>query len=264
MSQGMYTLLVTGGNAFRLPIDPGAAAVYARANPADATLLNRTEQATVDARFVWEKHHFQSLVNINRAVFLVLCASVHKAFQVTNIPSIVRWHAGMDIRAMLDQLSSTHGMSTPAALELNDVTFRSAYSPAYAPKVLFCRIKTCTEITIIGNNPYTDRQIVNNAIRLLLTTVLYVRAFKEWDRLTLINQTWIELCSIIQEAFQHRLNATAPTAGGQGYAPTFHQNAFAALGKDSDDKESLANTVATQVAALTYQSQLTASTVARQ
>ena len=66
----------------------------------------------------------------------------------------------------------------------------------------------------------------------------------------------------IQKAFQRRLNATAPTAGGQGYAPLFHQNAFAALkdASDSDNEESLANTVATQVAALTYQSQLTAST----
>ncbi len=46
--------------------------------------------------------------------------------------------------------------------------------------------------------------------------------------------------------------------GGHGYAPAYHQNAFGILGtNNSDDEESLANTVATQVAALTYQSQLT-------
>ena len=43
----------------------------------------------------------------------------------------------------------------------------------------------------------------------------------------------------------------------------FHQNAFGILeNNDSDDDESLASTVATQVAALTYQSQLTQSTAA--
>ena len=46
--------------------------------------------------------------------------------------------------------------------------------------------------------------------------------------------------------------------------PAYHQNAFGALkSNDSDvDDVSLANTVATQVAALTHQSQLTQSTAA--
>ena len=55
----------------------------------------------------------------------------------------------------------------------------------------------------------------------------------------------------------------APNAGHHGYAPAqlYQQNAFGILGKTkSDDEESIANTVATQVAALTYQSQLTQST----
>jgi hypothetical protein len=68
---------------------------------------------------------------------------------------------------------------------------------------------------------------------------------------------------MIQDAFQRWLNATAPTTGHQGYAPAllFQQDAFGALaGEDSDDD--LADTVATQMAALTYQSQLTATTAA--
>ncbi len=75
------------------------------------------------------------------------------------------------------------------------------------------------------------------------------------------DQTWIELRRMIQESFQRWLNATAPTVGGQGYAPTFN-NAFGALQEASNDNDSVATTVATQVAALTYQSQLTASTAA--
>jgi hypothetical protein len=68
---------------------------------------------------------------------------------------------------------------------------------------------------------------------------------------------------MIQEAFQRRLNATAPTAGHQGYAPArpFQQNAFGALTANNLDDDS-ANTVATQMAALTYQSQHTATTAA--
>jgi hypothetical protein len=195
----------------------------------------------------------------------MLNASINDAFKVSNNPAIVGWHVGMVTHKILDQLSQIYGQPTPAAFQLNDVVFCSQYSAADAPKVLFRCIKMCTEIAILGNNPYTDCQLINNAICLLLTTGLYIRPFKEWDRLLPVAQTWIDLHRLIQEAFQCRLNATAPTVGHHGYAPAqpYLQNAFGILSKaESDNEESIANTVATQVAALTYQSQCTQSTAA--
>jgi hypothetical protein len=134
---------------------------------------------------------------------------------------------------------------------------------AVAPKVLFRCIKECAKKALLGQNPYTDNQLITNTIRLLLTTGLYVREFKDWDQLLETNKTWIELCQMIQDAFQRWLDATAPTAGHQGYAPAlpFQQNAFGAqAGEDLDDD--LAYTLAMQMADLTYQSQLTATTAA--
>jgi hypothetical protein len=87
-------------------------------------------------------------------------------------------------------------------MELNDIAFRSLYLAADAPEVLFCWIKDCAEVTILRRNPYTDFKLINNAIRLLLTAGIYVRTFKEWDRLQPIAQTWVTLCTMIQEAFQ--------------------------------------------------------------
>jgi hypothetical protein len=82
-----------------------------------------------------------------------------------------------------------------------------------------------------------------------------------WDLLDKADQTWIELWRIIQEAFQHWLNTTAPTAGNQGYTPTlpYMQNEFGALANENKDNN-YTGTVATQVVALTLQSQSTAST----
>jgi hypothetical protein len=58
-------------------------------------------------------------------------------------------------------------------------------------------------------------------------------------------QTWIALHALIQESFQHQLNAMAPTAGHQGYALALpHQQ------NDTDDVS--IKTVATQVAALAF------------
>jgi hypothetical protein len=153
----------------------------------------------------------------------------------------------------------------PAMLEINDATFCGQYLAANAPEVLFWRIESCAKVAPLGHNPYTDRQLINNTIRLLLNTGLYVRLFEEWDHLAPATQTWVALCTLIQEVFQRCLNATAPTAGHHGYAPTlpFQQIAFGPLAADdNDDKESIVEGMADQVAALTYQSELTASTAA--
>ena len=164
---------------------------------------------------------------------------------------------------ILDQLSSTYGQSTPSALEANNNIFQSPTLAADAPEVLFRRIEECAKKALVGQNPYTDKHLLTNTIRLLLTMGLYIRVFEDWDQLAKPAKMWIELRRMIQEAFQRRLNATAPTAGHQGYAPAlpFQQNAFGALAANDLDDDS-AETVATQMAALIYQSQLTATTAA--
>ncbi len=162
--------------------------------------------------FARKRHYYQSLIDIERAYFIALNANIDDAFKVSDIPTILGWHAGMETQDILDQLSQTYGQPTPVALEINDVTFCSPYSTANAPEVLFRHIKNCAEIAILGNNPYMDWQLINNAIHLLLTTGLYIRAFEEWDRLLTGVQTWMELCHLIQEAVQRRLNVTAPMA----------------------------------------------------
>ncbi len=56
----------------------------------------------------------------------------------------------------------------------------------------------------------------------------------------------------------------APTAGHHGYAPALphQQNAFGALANNANSDDDSVEIVATQVAAITYQSQLTALTAA--
>jgi hypothetical protein len=98
--------------------------------------------------------------NIERACFTALNASVNNAFKVSNNPVIQGWHAGMQVIDILDQLSTIYGQPTPAVLETNDTVLRSSYSAADTPKVLFRHIEECTEIALLGRNPYTDWQLV--------------------------------------------------------------------------------------------------------
>jgi hypothetical protein len=217
MLQAMYALHTI--NPFCLPINPGPVADYRRADPNDLTPLTHTEQASVDTKFAWQKHYFLLLQNIKHACFNALNSSINDNFKVSDDPTIQGWHMGMTTRAILDQLFTSYGQPTPAAMEINDAIFCGQYSATNAPKVLFRCIENCAEIAIMGNNPYTDHQLINNVVPLLLTTGLYQRAFKEWNRLIHMQQMWIALRTLVQEAFQGCLNATAPMAGHHGYAP---------------------------------------------
>ena len=152
MSHGMYTLL-SSANAFHHPNNPSPAAVYTRAKPTNTTPLTRTEQATIDAAFVSQMHYFQSLQHIKHACFIVLDASIDDAFNVSNIPTIAGWPAGMETRVILDQLSQTYGQPTSAALELNCIAFHSPYSAVNAPEVLFRCIEIALRSRLWGRTP---------------------------------------------------------------------------------------------------------------
>ena len=124
--------------------------------------------------------------------------------------------------------------------------------------MLFRRIKDCQEVQILGEDPYTAQQLLNNAVRLLLQTGLYTRDFEDWDRKITADKIWTNLKTFIQEAYTRRLNATSITTGTQGYV----QNAYAALAEESEDKDDDVHKLIMLMAALTTQSQLTASTAA--
>jgi hypothetical protein len=195
MARELYALLTI--QPFRLPTNPGATGIYIRSQtpgqPVNNAPLTRTEQASIDSLFNRHKAYFLSMQNIERACFTALDASVNDAFKVSNDPAVQGWHAGMRVIDILDQLSATYKQPTPAALEANDHIFRSLTLAADPPEVLLCRIEECTETALLGKNPYTNKQIIMNAIRLLLSTGLYTRAFEDWDQLGEAAKTWIEL-----------------------------------------------------------------------
>jgi hypothetical protein len=123
---------------------------------------------------------------------------------------------------------------------------------------LFRRIEDCQEVQILGEDPYTAQQLLNNAVRLLLQCGLYTRDFEDWDRKPRSDRIWTNLKIFVQECYTRRLNASSITSGAQGYV----QNAFAVLQEESEEEDDDVQTVITQMAALTTQSQLTANTTA--
>ena len=106
----------------------------------------------IDSRFNREQNYWLSYLNIRRAVYNLLDDNIDDAFKVSNNPALVGWNPTMEVREIFDQITSTYGRPTPAALLQNDTLFRSVYSPQDAPEVLFCCIKDCQEVQILGED----------------------------------------------------------------------------------------------------------------
>ena len=90
MARELYSLLTN--IPFRLPTNPGAAAVYVRAvvtgQLVNNSPLSRTEQAPIDTLFNSCKHYFLSMQNIEHACFTALDVRIYDAFMVSNNPNV--------------------------------------------------------------------------------------------------------------------------------------------------------------------------------
>ena len=72
---------------------------------------------------------------------------------------------------------------------------------------------------IFADNPYTDKQLIVNAVLLLRQArILPTKDFDDWDALPV--KMWSTLKDFFHEAFTRRLNAISmhPTSGQHGYA----------------------------------------------
>jgi len=80
MARPLYSLLTN--IPFRLPTNPGTAAVYIRpivvGQPVNNAPLSRTEHASIDTLFNCRKHYFLSMQNIERVCFTALDSSINE------------------------------------------------------------------------------------------------------------------------------------------------------------------------------------------
>ncbi len=189
----------------------------------------------------------------------MLNTNVADQFKVSNIPSLIGWNASMSIIDILNQLDGTYGKPDTMTLLQNDTHFRSAFNPMDAPESLFYRIKQCQEIQVLARDPYSDTQIINNAVWLLMQANIFpLNKFNDWEAIT--PKTYPALKIFIGRAYTRRILAQQlrNTAGQMGYR-TMNHNMYTTLGEDDDDDTMATDTMITNVAALTTGSTITAA-----
>ena len=150
-----------------------------------------------------------------------------------------------------------YGKPNAMTLFANDTLFRSAFNPNDAPEALFHRIELCQEIAILARDPYSDVQVINNTVRLLMQASIFpMKEFDDWKAIT--PKTYPTLKTFIAAAYTHRIlsQQLRNTAGQMGYGPQTH-NMYAALNDNDDATTATDGTTATlNVAAMTTGSTL--------
>ena len=128
------------------------------------------------------------------------------------------WNSSMSIRTIFKQLERSYGKPNAMALFHNDTLFRSAFSATDAPEMLFHQIEQCQEIQTIAQDPYTPTQIINNAVRLLMSSGIFLlKEFNTWDAMAV--KSYPLLKTFIHKAYVRHLTSIQMqnTVGGQGY-----------------------------------------------
>ncbi len=103
-------------------------------------------------------------------------------------------------------------------------------------RCFFYHIQQYQEVQRIGKVPYSDEQIIANAIRVLPTSNIFpLKEFDTWE--TTITKTYPALKTFFQEAYGRSLTAIklCTTAGQHGYTNNTIYNAFEAADDDTND-----------------------------
>ncbi len=124
--------------------------------------------------------------------------------------------------------------------------------------MLFYRIEQCQEIQTLAQDPYSNTQIINNAVRLLMQSNIFpLKEFNTWETIT--PKTYPALKMFIHKAYTCCLMAMqlCNTGSLQGYAPNNNQNMYNVLGDGYNTDSGTKGTVATPPAPITQTAAMT-------
>ncbi len=239
------TYLFFEGAAFVVPPNPGPMVIFP-----GGVAVAQTVMKTTQAAFDRDKNYFLSYKNISRACFCMLDANVLAQLKVSNNAALTKWNSMMSIINILAQLQGSYGKPNMMRLYENDTFFCSQISPGNSPKMLFYQLEQCQEIQCIGKLPYTDDQIIANAVRILATSNIFpLKEFDTWEAMA--TKMYPALKTFFQEAYGCCLTAIKlrSMTGQNGYTNNNTYNAFETNNNNTNDDTITKSAMVPQTAA---------------
>ncbi len=226
MEPNMYALLKAV--PFAIPINPGDMPIYTQ-------FATSSHMKMADAIFLRNKNYYLSYNNINRACFKMLDKNVQLQYKVSTVTTMMGWNATMSVRLIIEQLEGSYGKPDMMTIHHNNLLFRSPFLPSKVTETLFYQIEQCQEIQMIAEDPYTPKQIIINAIRLLMALGIFpLKEFDTWEALPI--KTYPILKTFVHKACTRRLTSIQlrNTAGQQGCMQNPNNNMYNVFGEGGD------------------------------
>jgi hypothetical protein len=151
---------------FAIPINPGNTPIYAQ-------FTTPLHMKMADAIFLQNKNYYLPYKNINRTCFKMLDENEQPQYKVSNVTAMTGWDATMSVRSILEQLEGSYGKPNMMTIHQTTYSSKAHFFPSKAPEMLFYCIEQCQEIQTIMEDPYTPKQIISNAIRLLMVLIIF-------------------------------------------------------------------------------------------
>ena len=106
----------------------------------------------------------------------------------------------MTIIEILDHLQDSYGKPNLMTLFNKDTLFHSPMTPCNSPEMLFYRIEQCQEIQHIQKVLYSDNQIIDTAVRILVMSNMFLlKEFDAWESIT--SKTYPALKTFFHKAY---------------------------------------------------------------
>ncbi len=116
------------------------------------------------------------------------------------------WNSLMSMCSIIEQLKTLYGKPDTLPLFHNDALFHTPFLANKVPEMLFCQIKQCQGIQMIAQDLYTPKQIIVNAIRLLMQSGIFpLKEFDMWEAMPV--KLYPILKTFIHEAYSRRLTS---------------------------------------------------------
>ena len=145
---------------FAPPPNPGLIAIYPQFELQPAIRM-------ADSQFKIDKNMYKTYNNVHRAVYKLLTDNVLPQYQASTTPGLTGWDATMSIIDIFAQLDATFGKPDAQAILINEAKFRAPLLPMETPETIFLQLEECQEVQIPAHNPYTDKQLIVNAVIVL-------------------------------------------------------------------------------------------------
>jgi hypothetical protein len=251
LSDAAYAAIAPA-NAFVLPIYPGASANI----PAGSTgpAIARIVQVHAERTRAWREHN-----NVSAALKKQFTGAIDPVYLRSQCNRNTGF-ANIALRDLITYCITTYGKISPADLASNETAIKLAWDADTPFELVIDQIEDCQDFADDGNQPFTDRQILNTAYTLVFNTGAYFDECKTWNAKPANEKIWEnfkthflaaqETLRMQQETAQqggfHGANAMQHAITQQMYEEQSVALANLATATSSDRKalETLTNTVA--------------------